>query len=335
MPLSHASANPILVPQPPSSLGSVTAFAKHPSQRPKVFGRPPSTYIASVPSYLALPPGKTDGQPNQSNTDGSDISTRPLLYALSSESYPLVNIAPIPRPGALVDGLFVMSDELPYHEQLLPYLLDPPAEDSTPAVTDEEGKSPLSLPRQTYSMKLWWIFGVLCSMLVIGGTVTRWYRQTSVKQSASPTEERSSLLAEMEVPVLSEKTVDIVEAESSINANSSDNLGPLDDVESTPKKKTNRRRVRGKKKKGDAPSVSFAVEGDDDEDEDKGEGSSNPSPVTSPPATVLKKDEKPLPELPKVMTATDLVDAGEVDRLNVTDIELGKFIGTILYLRSG
>jgi serine/threonine-protein kinase/endoribonuclease IRE1 len=107
--------------------------------------------------------------------------------------------------------------------------------------------------------------------------------------------------------------VTIVEPESSAKT---ENAG---DEESTPvKKKTNRRRVRGKKKRRDSNAALLDDKGEGEDDDEDGADSS------SPPQTVAKRDDKPLPELPREMSSTALADNDDKERLSISDCCIGK-----------
>lgn len=120
--------------------------------------------------------------------------------------------------------------------------------------------------------------------------------------------------------VAERKTVTIIEPEIP-KVTSSSAIGPSFPVEldCTPaKKKSGRRRVRGKKKRSLADdAVSKAGDEDDDgEDEDeRGESSS------SPPKMRLGK---PLPDLPREMSSTNLLDMDDKERLCISDTVIGK-----------
>ncbi|ORX39751.1 hypothetical protein BD324DRAFT_614856 [Kockovaella imperatae] len=358
LPLAHPSANPILVPQPPSSIRSVSAVNSDDGQRANVFGKAPSTFIASISSaYLSLPSTGSDSSPNQSDIgdDGVEvIAPRPLLYALSSDSYPLVNFAPPPQPGHLSGGSFVVSEDLP-----TPYLLDPPKENAVPAITDQEEKTPLEpshLPDsgvESPSRKIIWsLVGLLASLSILGAFWFGKNRQTSVTTSNAIPDERTQLLVIEEksavvekvdpvskslepITVTSRPASDDSEADAIDTASKKETVNTAikkkDDAEATPKKKTNRRRVRGKKKKDN--QVSFAVASDDEEeDDDKTTVSSKSSSKASPPSTVLKKDEKPLPELPRVLEANDPVGPNDTQRLVISDEAIGRGShGTVVF----
>ena len=322
LPLTPANANPILVPQPPPHLPSLFP----PSAHQDIRARPPSTYIGSVPFRLALPPAAQDGAPPPRPAEREVVRPRskPLLYALSSTSYPLINFAPPPRPGSLANGSFLLSEDVPEQDQLLPYLLDPPAEDMVPAPTGETGLiDPAPTPKSAKRNWLKWAFAPLLGFL-LGATGLAGYLRyrKAVKQSTTPVDEKTPLLiaAEKDTPELpakAEKSVTIIEPNSSavpVKPGS-----PLAEDDATPKKKaSNRRRVRGRKKKTGA---SRDGEGEDDEEDEDG--------TASPPASV-KKDDKPLPELPREISSTALSDMDDKERLAISDTIIGELISTVV-----
>lgn len=91
-----------------------------------------------------------------------------------------------------------------------------------------------------------------------------------------------------------------------------------------PKKKSTRRRVRGKKKKPDATAATAASlipeehEGEN-EDEDHEKDKEDVSPRPTP-----KGGNKPLPELPRELSSTDLLDYQDKERLAISDTIIGE-----------
>lgn len=208
----------------------------------------------------------------------------------------------------------------------------------TPAPTGEKGMVEASVrpqSRTTKKNRLWWIFGALSGIMLCGlalaGTS---HRRGSVKLSTSPVDEKTPLLvgqandAKVEKGEKLEKSVTIVEPTPSPSPKSIPLPG---DEDMTPKKKSTRRRVRGRKKRRDSNATLLKEEGEgeDDDDEDKGDSSS------SPPLTLLKKDDKPLPELPREMTSTALGDMEDKERLAISDTIIGKSQIRRLDSRSG
>ena len=115
LPLVPANANPILVPQPPPHLPSLFPVHEDSAHSPyDIHAKPPTTYIGSVPPALLLPPARSTGEEADTpvakvpptRQGGSRRTNKPLLFALSTESYPFINFAPPPRPGSLSNGSF-------------------------------------------------------------------------------------------------------------------------------------------------------------------------------------------------------------------------------------
>lgn len=334
LPLSPASANPILVPQPPPHLPSLFPLPADPHRSQlDLLSKPPTTYIGAVPYPPALPPPNTSNDLELDVTTGQTTSSdaasprpttarpsKPLLYALSSTSYPLINFAPPPRPGSLSNGSFVLSEDLPERDQLLPYLLDPPAEDRT--VTPAIEGAPTERPRLREKPNagkgwVWWVMGVLATLVLCGIAAVGFNKRPREKQSVSPANEKTPLLADLRPKSESERTVTFVEPVAATSSSVA-NGGAIVEDGATPKKKSTRRRVRGKKKKKD-DSASTAGEGDDNGDEEEkadGSGSGSGSPLNA-------KGEKPLPDLPREMSSTNLQDQEDKERLAISDTIVG------------
>ena len=332
LPLTPAHANPILVPQPPPHLPTLfPPSAGEDTPGVDLQAKAPSTYIGTMPFALTLPParsGEDDKASSPAHSHGTPPKSprrRPLLYALSSSSYPLINFAPPPRPGILANGSFLLSDEVPEDYQLMPYLLDPPVEDMTPAPTGEKGMIEVTARPVSKGAKknwLWWMFGALSGITLCGLALAGvWHRRDAIKASASSADEKTPLL----VIRSDEPRTEVVEQKPIINVDSTvttpaQNLALTGDEDMTPKKKPARRRVRGRKKRRDSNAALLEKDGDgeDDDEDDKGDSSS------SPPLTVSRKDEKPLPELPREMTSTALGDMEDKERLAISDTIIGK-----------
>ncbi|WWC85381.1 uncharacterized protein L201_000244 [Kwoniella dendrophila CBS 6074] len=319
VPLDSPSANPILVPQPPPHLPTLFPPTSRPYQHfMDLANKPQSTYIGSIPLQLALPPSENATIPltsNKTEEEGSEskrAGPKPLLYALSSSAYPLINFAPPPRPGSLTNGSFILTEDLPERDQLLPYLIDPPKDDKA-LVIAQPSAQPISyirereIPRRGW---FWWILSAIGTLLIICGVaLTRFARGPRTKQSSSPADEKTPLL------IAPEGSINL-EEKSTTDVASPPILAPpvvdLSEEIPTPKKKSTRRRVRGKKKRSNS-SAAILEEGGEDDDEAGGAGSSSPS----------KKDEKPLPDLPREMSSTDLLDHEDKERLSISDTIIG------------
>jgi serine/threonine-protein kinase/endoribonuclease IRE1 len=282
LPLTPITAKPIIIPQPPSRLESLLPLPSDAGQSHfDIHAKTPSTYIGSIPHQLTLP-----------GPDGISTSPqKPLLYALSSHSYPLINFVPTAEPGQHVNGSFPLSEDVPDKDQLLPYLLDPAEDEKTidPA-PDLQG-----LQRRQGRARQWifWVVGVCGALLLAGLGVAGLSQRKTIRQTATPPNEKEPLLQSVEekpaVPALA-----IVVSEKE---------------DDKPKKKNGRRRVRGKKKRSDSEAPK---DDKDDEDDDK-------SSVASP-----AKGDKPLPDLPRAISGTALEDANDKERLDISDNVIGK-----------
>lgn len=294
-----------------------------------IHAKPPSTYIGSVPFVLALPPASDDPD-NTSSTplneeSQSVIQPKPLHYALSSTAYPLINFAPPPRPGSLTNGSFPLSEDLPERDQLLPYLLDPPAEDlSVQQANGLEMSDAGGLTQKPVHNRGWllWVLGVISALAVCIAAITGygWRSAIKVKQATTPPpiDERTPLLPLQEdKPRVTFKEPQRIETESSLLENEKRETSIIleEDDQATPKKKSTRRRVRGKKKPKDGSGSGLSgKEGEDDDNEEDSSGSP-------------KSGEKPLPELPRVVSSVALLDdTHEKERLVISDSVIGTFL---------
>ncbi|WWC61241.1 uncharacterized protein I303_103822 [Kwoniella dejecticola CBS 10117] len=318
VPLDSPSANPILVPQPPPHLPTLFPPTSRPYQHfMDIAKKPQSTYIGSLPLQLSLPASQNLSSTIPSDEEGKNIrphGSKPLLYALSSSAYPLINFAPPPRPGSLTNGSFVLTEDLPEKDQLLPYLIDPPSDDRALGLA-QPPPQPTSFIRERDVPRrgwFWWILSAIGTLMIICGiAITQFARSPRVRQTTSPADEKTPLLTAPEGSIPSTSTS---AEKSSTEATLPLNLGPPVDEESpAPKKKSTRRRVRGKKKRRDS-SAAILEEGGEDEDDEAGSPSAN-----SPNA----KGEKPLPDLPREMSSTDLLDQDDKERLSISDNVIG------------
>jgi serine/threonine-protein kinase/endoribonuclease IRE1 len=159
--------------------------------------------------------------------------------------------------------------------------------------------------------------GVLATLVLCGIAAVGFNKRPREKQSVSPANEKTPLLADIRPKSESERTVTFVEPVVATSSSAA-NGGAIVDDGAAPKKKSTRRRVRGKKKKKD-DSASTAGEGDDDGDEEEkaeGSGSGSGSPLNA-------KGEKPLPDLPREMSSTNLQDQEDKERLAISDTIVG------------
>jgi serine/threonine-protein kinase/endoribonuclease IRE1 len=299
LPLSPLTAKPIIIPQPPPDLESLLPLPSNPDQQHfDIRAKSPSTYIGSVPLQLALP--GPDGAPTRA-------PEKPILYALSSHSYPLINFVPTAQPGQHVNSSFPLSEDTPDKDRLLPYMIDPAAEEKT---IDPAPETLLDgLQRRTGRAGRWifWVIGVLAALVLAGFGVAGLIGRKTIKQTATPPNEKEPLL------VLTESEKPRISFADDTAGESSSITKPVHSAEvkedDKPKKKNGRRRVRGKKKRSDSHAPK---DGGDDDDDDR---SSVASPV---------KGDKPLPDLPRAMSSTALEDDNDKERLAISDNVIGE-----------
>ena len=251
----------------------------------------------------------------------SDSNQRkPLLYALSSTSYPLISLAPPPQPGTFTNGSFFLSDNLPERDQLLPYLLDPPSEEqsvisaASSGILQYSGLWEKASPGREW---LWWVAGVLGALILCGMTIPRLSKRQSLPHTGSIQSEKRAVLVPSDDIAFTKKTA--IAQELFITDMTSKPLLSAGDDARTPfsSKKGTRRRVRGKKKRRGSESAFGEAEGEDDED-DRGKG--NFSLTTAS----LAKGEKPLPDLPRALSSAGLQDFDDKEQLAISDIVIGQ-----------
>lgn len=275
-PLSPASANPVILPQPPIDL---KALVPRSATIPAHFHRPPSTYIGSVPftphHMLSGPadPTETNGQTEDTKGDKTTLKPRPLLFAQSSNAYPFVNAAPPAKPGN-VNGSFPLSDYLPERDSLLPQdnhfrpLIDPPKE--TGAVIEPPPSEVVPAPEAPKSGNRGWAVFVFETIAVLlgGAAVYQWgfskATQAALATSGAPASTASPLIAPIEGP----SGTPIVRFENLPEPGSGGASPEGTTPTPTPKKKSNRRRVRGRGRRGRRNSVGPRDEGEGEGEED-------------------------------------------------------------------
>ncbi|RXK38342.1 IRE protein kinase [Tremella mesenterica] len=328
-----SGAKPILVPQPPPHLPSLFPLpAKVPTSQLDIRNRPPTTYIGALP--LSVDPSEEPTNASRSptrNVPGDSSSHRRLLYALSSDSYPLINFAPPPRPGTLANGSFLLTEEVLEQDQLLPYLLDPPKEEVRLIEGAEEHRDVGPKGRRTVK-GMWPVFmlGALVSLGAMAVGITRWSKSAAQQHITAPTEKTPLLVQdvlELQAPNVVVTPPEVVQKrlgvtfetpKSETGDSNGTTLAPSGDLESgnVLKKKPGRRRVRGKKKKRDSPGQEEQEGGEDEaEYDDRGEGSS-----TSPSPHIR---EKPLPDLPRQLSTVNLKDENDKESLIISDSVIG------------
>jgi serine/threonine-protein kinase/endoribonuclease IRE1 len=314
LPSSPSNAKPILVPQPPPRMESLFPLPPNPEQSQyDIRSKPPTTYIGSVPNQLTISANDSD----QTRAPASRDSDKPLLFALSSSSYPLINFVPLAAPGSQANGSFPLSADLPTKDQLLPYLLDPPEEEKTidPAPTPETVIQGLRRKERAGRSWIFWVIGILATLVMAGVAIAGLGQRKMVKQTGTPPSENEPLLIRDAFNPASPKPVRAKLPESrdpspDLRAEkTADALSP----EPKAKKKTNRRRLRGKKKQ---PNESVS------EDDESVTGSPRP------------KSNKPLPELPRAISTNALEDESDKERLIISDQVIGRFLlVTLRYTR--
>jgi serine/threonine-protein kinase/endoribonuclease IRE1 len=166
---------------------------------------------------------------------------------------------------------------------------------------------------------VWWVCGVLGTLLLCGFAALGLSKHPGEKLATTPpTDEKTPLLAERKPKSESERVVTFVEPTLSPTTASAVTVAEGEDLATPGKKKSARRRVRGrKKKKDDSASVGGEGEGEEEEvEDDKGEGSSSGTPPKG-------KGEKPLPDLPREISGTDIHDQSDKERLAISDTIIG------------
>lgn len=309
LPMSPSNAKPIIVPQPPPRLESLFPLPTNPDQSQyDIHAKSPTAYIGSVPHQLTISANDSD----QTRAPVSRESDKPLLFALSSSLYPLINFVPQAKPGSQANGSFPLSADLPAKDQLLPYLLDPAEEEKTIDPVPETVIQGLRRKEKAGRSWMFWVIGVLATLLMAGAAVFGLGSRKLVKQTETPPNEKEPLLLKDALKPASPKPVraklkgpDDTPADSKPEENA---FSP----EPKPKKKTNRRRVRGKKKRDGSIS--------DEEDS-----------ITGSPRV---KSDKPLPELPRAISTTAIDDDNDKERLIVSDEVIGLSISCTAVLQA-
>jgi serine/threonine-protein kinase/endoribonuclease IRE1 len=301
LPMAPSSAKPIIVPQPPPRLESLFPLPANPDKAQyDIHAKSPTTYIGSVPYQLTISANDSD----QTRPPASGVSEKPLLFALSSSSYPLINFAPQAKPGSQANGSFPLSEELPTKDQLLPYLLDPADEEKTIDAAPETIMQGLRRKEAVGRSWIFWVIGVLAALVMAGMATFALSQRKSVKQTETPPNEKEPLLLNAFNPA-SPRPVRVKLPDAQALSPDAKLEGDALSPEPKAKKKNNRRRVRGKKKQ--TGSVS-------EDDEDSITGSPKP------------KSDKPLPELPRAISTTAIEDESDKERLIISDQVIGMFI---------
>ncbi|KAL1411282.1 bifunctional endoribonuclease/protein kinase ire1 [Vanrija albida] len=312
-PITPGGANPIILPQPPVDLATLVPAGSQPGANSGELNKPPSAYIASIPMRKALPAPESSesdkSDPNVSKPE--DSPARSLLFAQSSSAYPIIALIHVPpRPErSPVNASFLLSEDDPERrsQRQLPPLLDPPPKEDnsvTTAPDEYDDESPVHVKKGW----LWFFCTVVGALAVFGVAIFR-LSKPKLQPVVDLTEktERMPLLVKDASAVTDEKTsTPVVRFETP----------PGEDGEpgTPPKKKNTRRRVRGRKKGGRRGSVGPQDEPNGDNDDDDREDSGSPSEEK-------RLDDKPLPELPRSASSTQLPD--DQERLAVSDTVIG------------
>lgn len=277
---------------------------------------------------------------------------RPLFYALSSSKYPLINLAPPPRPGSFANGTFALSEDLPERDQLLPYLLDPAVERENAVATTEVMDVSTNVPENRrlgggHSQGWLWKVNVLGAIMLLVGSLLalllRWKRRSKTQSKDTKGEklmrakkagEKTPLLEQgktLEKDTLKEKDAKrtVSFAIPATDQGDADAVSIPEGTEAgTPKKKSTRRRVRGKKK----PKNPALVGGEDDIEDDGEEGSPGEASDVASAKSGKLNGEKPLPDLPREMSAVDLThlapqqgEGDDKERLSISDTVIGTY----------
>lgn len=325
LPMTPSTAKPIIVPQPPPRLESLFPMPANPEKsHTDIHTKSPTTYIGSVPYQLTLAANDSD----ETRPSALRDSDKPLLFALSSASYPLINFAPQAKPGSQANGSFPLSDDLPAKDQLLPQLLDPADEDKTIDPAPETVMQGLRRKERASRSWIFWVIGVLATLVMAGVAIAGLGQRKLVKQTASPPSEKEPLLISDAFKPASPKPV---KAKLKKLGNSSPPSGPkqseqgLATGDKKKKKSSNRRRQRGKKKQ---PEIHNALEAqgaeeslfDDEDSDDDDENDYEESVIGSP----MPPSDKPLPELPRAISTTALENENDKERLVISDKVIGK-----------
>lgn len=335
------SVNPVILPQPRVELANLLMApdADDPArpQYNELLRKPPTTYIGSVPFGPELDPSHMLSKEDKM---AAPKSPRPLLFAQSSNAYPLINFAHAPRPGTLINGSFPLTegddlDGVPEDEHhITRYLIDPPAEEASLIDGPHPSESLPSVVYQNASpwFKLWWfLIGEVCTAIAFGIAIYRWGFTKAAALAASgisKTSEPTSLLStpngekSVSTPVV---RFDGVPDTSSATTTATAESG------TPPKKKSTRRRVRGKKKRRNSvgPQLDRDEDEGDEDDEDKGDGTSDERRGDEPNGTGSNGSafngfvmlEKPLPAIPRTLSTSTLQD--EQERLAISDTVIG------------
>lgn len=343
IPLSPASNTAVILPQPRAPAVK-DLFPSLPAHHPALLGaaKSPSTYIGKVDFLPTLPPVPSSDDNSSEKIPPAAADPRPLLFAQSSSSYPLVKVFDHPpNPVTKINGTFILSDELPTSDDLLPAngglgplerhareqrLLDPPKEESVRISAPESTEAQLDLlirQREDEHRRWWWIMAAeAVGVVVTGIAVYRWAFTKATKAAAAekPLTDQSALLTPLSLDDEKRAATPTVRFEALPDTGS--NGGNSD----TPKKKSTRRRVRGKKKRRNSVGPELdrdEADGDGDGDGDDAENDGMSSTSDERSKSEERKVEKPLPDLPRNPSSISVHDHDQQERLAISDTVIG------------
>ncbi|BEI85390.1 hypothetical protein CcaverHIS002_0507910 [Cutaneotrichosporon cavernicola] len=336
---SSHSSNPVIVPQPKVELASLLMAPDEGDPKreryEELLRKPPTTYIGSVPFDSTL-----DNHVSKAPKLAAPKSPRPLLFAQSSNSYPLIHFAHAPRPGTLINGSFPLMDgdsiqDVPEDEHhITRYLIDPPRAASS-TIPPPPSEALLGVA-SGWVFKWWWLVILeVIAVFWLGIGIYRWAftKATALANSSAKTDETASLLS----ATSSEKG----SVTTGVRFEGLPDTGSATPAEGStpPKKKGTRRRVRGKKKRRNSvgPQLDRDDDDGDDDDEDKGDVTADERPnglsfSSGPNGGILSNGygsngtafvmvEKPLPAIPRSLSTPALQD--EQERLAISDTVIG------------
>lgn len=310
LPRGSHSSYPVILPQPSVDLASIMIAPAEESpsrqQYNELLKKAPSTYIGSV-------------TPFSGSLDTSKQSPKPILFAQSSNAYPLVSFAPPPRPGTLINGSFDLLDTPP---EKFPFVLDPPQQERKTIEGPEELPPTIGPVPSGNGWKKWWMVMVFEAIAVVAGgfAIYRWAftKATALASSGKQPEQPSVVFLDGDGK---SSPTPVVRFEAIPEASAVGETEPG----TPPKKKNMRRRVRGRgNKKNRRRSGSVGTpndEGDDGEEDEWAFENGNGAGTGVNGHASSSSIDKPLPELPRNLSSITLQD--EAERLQISDTVIG------------
>jgi serine/threonine-protein kinase/endoribonuclease IRE1 len=304
-------------------------------------------YIGSIgPGLLQAETPQTDSSADGDDEETSEPNKRPLLFAQSAASYPIIKIfAPPPRPGK-VNGTFVLSDDLASSDGVLTSgeklstldqmerhsreqgLIDPPSEQSVRISAPESQESQLDLlmRQREDDRKSWWrlFFYEFVALLVAVVAVYRWAFTKATKAAANAAERSFDSPTPILTPLTEEEKKIVTPV---VRFDALPDVNDVTDLNTPPKKKATRRRVRGRKKRRNSVGPELdRDEGDGAEsNNDEANDASSPTPSDDRQSSNGngngKADEKQVLQLPRSTSTVSLND--EHERLAISDTVIG------------